>query len=166
VARGCVWQAGRARKPLRRCVGAGCVVRRLFSLQCRGWGVRLYGAFHVWPPCERPVAPQCGSTLLVTLGFVLLKACRFSMCSDRVTDTIVRLLLPHAEVIHFSQKLLDRLEGYGMASEHEHSNCILLARDDFLIDGQWHTWIDYDRYALPWLRRSAAGCRSCSRRVC
>jgi tRNA wybutosine-synthesizing protein 1 len=36
---------------------------------------------------------------------------------------------------------------YSIATEHEHSCCILLAREDkFLIDGTWHTWIDYDRF--------------------
>ena len=36
---------------------------------------------------------------------------------------------------------------YSIATEHEHSCCILLAREDkFLIDGQWWTWIDYDKF--------------------
>ena len=36
---------------------------------------------------------------------------------------------------------------YSIATEHEHSCCILLAREDkFLIEGQWHTWIDYDKF--------------------
>ena len=36
---------------------------------------------------------------------------------------------------------------YSIATEHEHSCCILLAREDkFLIDGVWHTWIDYDKF--------------------
>lgn len=36
---------------------------------------------------------------------------------------------------------------YGLACEHAHSCCILLARrDTFMVDGQWHTWIDYDRF--------------------
>lgn len=36
---------------------------------------------------------------------------------------------------------------YGIATEHEHSCCILLAREDkFLIDGHWHTWINYPRF--------------------
>ena len=37
--------------------------------------------------------------------------------------------------------------GYDLASEHEHSCCALLARrDKFMINGQWHTWIDYEKF--------------------
>ena len=36
---------------------------------------------------------------------------------------------------------------YGLACEHAHSCCILLARvDKFKVGGAWHTWIDYDRF--------------------
>ena len=36
---------------------------------------------------------------------------------------------------------------YGLACEHAHSCCILLARTDrFLLDGRWHTHIDYERF--------------------
>ena len=36
---------------------------------------------------------------------------------------------------------------YGLACEHEHSCCILLARKDpYLRDGAWHTWIDYEKF--------------------
>jgi tRNA wybutosine-synthesizing protein 1 len=51
----------------------------------------------------------------------------------------------HEEVIEFVEKLNERLTGYAIASEHEHSNCILLADKKFLIDGKWNTWIDYQR---------------------
>ena len=33
----------------------------------------------------------------------------------------------HEEVLGFVHKLAERLEGYEMACEHEHSNCVLLA---------------------------------------
>ena len=36
---------------------------------------------------------------------------------------------------------------YELASEHAHSNIVLLARPAFKIGGQWHTWIDYDKFA-------------------
>lgn len=50
-------------------------------------------------------------------------------------------------MVTFSQKLLTYLDSYGLASEHEHSNCILLAkRSKFFIDGKWNTWIDYEKY--------------------
>ena len=36
---------------------------------------------------------------------------------------------------------------YGLACEHAHSCCILLARKDpYLVDGKWHTWIDYEKF--------------------
>ena len=37
-------------------------------------------------------------------------------------------------------------EGYGIAAEHSHSCCILLASTRFFIDGKWHTTIDYDTF--------------------
>lgn len=53
----------------------------------------------------------------------------------------------HKEVIAFGEKICAYLESYGLASEHEHSNCILLAnRKKFFREGKWHTWIDYDKY--------------------
>ena len=35
---------------------------------------------------------------------------------------------------------------YSVASLHEHSKCLLLARNDFRLDGKWHTWIDFDKF--------------------
>ncbi len=36
---------------------------------------------------------------------------------------------------------------YALAGEHEHSCCVLLARKDkFMVNGEWHTWIDYDKF--------------------
>lgn len=53
----------------------------------------------------------------------------------------------HHEVVTFGEKLCTYLESYGLASEHEHSNCILLAkRNKFLKNGQWNTWIDYEKF--------------------
>ena len=38
---------------------------------------------------------------------------------------------------------------YGLACEHAHSCCILLARRSrFHRDGAWHTWIDYERFQV------------------
>jgi len=54
----------------------------------------------------------------------------------------------HYEVIKFSQELATHLGGvYEIASEHEHSCCILLANvKKFKKQGQWHTWIDFDKF--------------------
>jgi len=35
---------------------------------------------------------------------------------------------------------------YGIAAEHAHSCCILLASKRFLINGKWHTIIDYEKF--------------------
>ena len=35
---------------------------------------------------------------------------------------------------------------YGIAAEHAHSCCILLASNRFLINGKWHTIIDYEKF--------------------
>lgn len=36
--------------------------------------------------------------------------------------------------------------GYGIAAEHAHSCCILIASDRFKVEGKWHTRIDYVRF--------------------
>ena len=35
---------------------------------------------------------------------------------------------------------------YGIAAEHAHSCCVLLASKRFLVDGKWHTLIDYEKF--------------------
>jgi tRNA wybutosine-synthesizing protein 1 len=35
---------------------------------------------------------------------------------------------------------------YGIAAEHAHSCCILIASDRFKRDGKWHTRIDYEKF--------------------
>ncbi|GFR44418.1 hypothetical protein Agub_g5622, partial [Astrephomene gubernaculifera] len=54
----------------------------------------------------------------------------------------------HADVVEFGRAICEARGGeYGLACEHSHSCCLLLARTDrFLVDGRWHTWIDYDRF--------------------
>jgi len=53
----------------------------------------------------------------------------------------------HAEVKAFCEALAARVgDAYGLAAEHEHSCCVLLAKRTFHIDGAWYTHIDYDRF--------------------
>ena len=56
----------------------------------------------------------------------------------------------YEEVVTFvkalSVALAKRGLEYGIAAEHEHSCCILLASNRFLIGGKWHTIIDYIRF--------------------
>jgi hypothetical protein len=35
---------------------------------------------------------------------------------------------------------------YEMASEHEHSCCVLISDTKLKKDGKWHTWIDYPKF--------------------
>ena len=54
------------------------------------------------------------------------------------------------EVTAFVKALDQALErrglAYGIAAEHAHSCCVLLASRRFLLDGHWHTLIDYARF--------------------
>jgi tRNA wybutosine-synthesizing protein 1 len=58
----------------------------------------------------------------------------------------------HHQVVDFTQRLAEAIGSdggleYGVASEHEHSVCVLLARKDkFYRNGKWWTWIDFDRF--------------------
>lgn len=56
----------------------------------------------------------------------------------------------YEEVTAFVKALDQALERrgltYGIAAEHAHSCCVLLASHRFLLNGQWHTVIDYDKF--------------------
>jgi len=59
----------------------------------------------------------------------------------------------HHEVREFSKQLCEKIQSisdtdeYGLACEHAHSVCVLLARrDKYFVDGEWYTWIDFDRF--------------------
>lgn len=54
------------------------------------------------------------------------------------------------EIQTFVTALTDELQrrglGYGIAAEHAHSCCCLIASERFNIGGKWHTKIDYERF--------------------
>lgn len=54
----------------------------------------------------------------------------------------------HSDVKEFSEALARKSNGaYEVGCEHAHSCCVLLAKvDKFKVDGQWYTWIDYDKF--------------------
>ncbi|KAH3663465.1 hypothetical protein WICMUC_005904 [Wickerhamomyces mucosus] len=56
----------------------------------------------------------------------------------------------YEECQNFVRALNDELNargfGYGIAAEHAHSCCILVASNDFKINGEWHTHIDYAKF--------------------
>lgn len=53
----------------------------------------------------------------------------------------------HEEIVLFSKKLVKSLLGYEIVSEHIPSRVVMLARKKFKIDGQWHTWIDFEKWS-------------------
>ncbi|XP_064459907.1 S-adenosyl-L-methionine-dependent tRNA 4-demethylwyosine synthase TYW1-like [Ornithodoros turicata] len=89
-----------------------------------------------------------GYASLVQLGrpdFIEIKGVTY--CGESKGSNLTMQNIPwHEEVVSFVEKLVALIPEYSLASEHEHSNCVLLAHRKFQIDGKWHTWIDYDRF--------------------
>ncbi|VDI56049.1 tRNA wybutosine-synthesizing protein 1 [Mytilus galloprovincialis] len=85
---------------------------------------------------------------LVSLGkpdFIEIKGVTY--CGESKASSLTMQNVPwHEEVVHFVKQLTDRLDDYEIASEHEHSNCILIANTKFKVDGEWWTWIDYPKF--------------------
>ena len=92
---------------------------------------------------------------LIELGapdFIEIKAVTYCGKSDASKLTMENVPW-HREVCAYGESVAARLRTrgiappYSIATEHEHSCCILLAREDrFKVDGCWHTWIDYDKF--------------------
>jgi tRNA wybutosine-synthesizing protein 1 len=49
-------------------------------------------------------------------------------------------------VVNLNEELNKRGLGYGIAAEHAHSCCILIGSNQFKIDGEWYTHIDYPKF--------------------
>lgn len=94
----------------------------------------------------------CDYAQLIELGepdFVEIKAVTF--CGTVHDNAITMQNIPwHDEVIKFAQALVEASqftqENYGIACEHRHSCCVLVAKKRFHVNGTWHTWIDYDQF--------------------
>ena len=60
----------------------------------------------------------------------------------------------YEEIVAFVKALNDALErrglDYGIAAEHAHSCCALIASRRFFVAGQWHTLIDYKKFFECW----------------
>ncbi|KHN20981.1 Putative methyltransferase PMT28 [Glycine soja] len=70
-------------------------------------------------------------------------------CGSSTTSKLTMDNVPwHADVKAFSEALALKSQGeYEVACEHAHSCCVLLAKTNkFKIDGQWYTWIDYEKF--------------------
>ncbi|KAM3615604.1 uncharacterized protein V6R79_004923 [Siganus canaliculatus] len=85
---------------------------------------------------------------LIALGqpdFVEVKGVTY--CGESSASSLTMANVPwHQEVVSFVQQLADMLPQYEIACEHEHSNCLLIAHTKFKVDGEWWTWIDYERF--------------------
>lgn len=86
---------------------------------------------------------------LIKIGqpdLIEVKAVTYCGKSDG-SDLTMKNVPWHEEVRNFCAALCEKVAGeYGLAAEHAHSNCVLLAKKKFNIDGQWHTWIDYEKF--------------------
>ncbi|KAI9908709.1 hypothetical protein PsorP6_004017 [Peronosclerospora sorghi] len=86
---------------------------------------------------------------LIKIGhpdFIEIKAVTYCGKSDG-SDLTMKNVPWHEEVRNFCSSLCDSVSGeYAIASEHAHSNSVLLAKKKFYRDGIWHTWIDYTRF--------------------
>ncbi|NXA86914.1 TYW1 synthase, partial [Melanocharis versteri] len=85
---------------------------------------------------------------LISLGkpdFVEVKGVTY--CGESSASSLTMANVPwHGEVVSFVRELARLLPEYGIACEHEHSNCLLMAHSKFQVDGEWRTWIDYSRF--------------------
>ncbi|NWU33659.1 TYW1 synthase, partial [Hylia prasina] len=85
---------------------------------------------------------------LISLGkpdFIEVKGVTY--CGESSASSLTMANVPwHGEVVSFVQELAQLLPEYGIACEHEHSNCLLMAHSKFQVDGEWRTWIDYSRF--------------------
>ncbi|XP_012663331.1 S-adenosyl-L-methionine-dependent tRNA 4-demethylwyosine synthase [Otolemur garnettii] len=85
---------------------------------------------------------------LVALGnpdFIEVKGVTY--CGESSASSLTMANVPwHEEVVRFVSELVDLIPDYEIACEHEHSNCLLIAHKKFKIDGEWWTWINYNRF--------------------
>ncbi|CAE7819222.1 TYW1 [Symbiodinium sp. KB8] len=94
------------------------------------------------------VADYCNLIELGAPDFIEIKAVTYCGKSDGSSLTMKHVPW-HEEVKAFAAAIAEKTNGkYGLAAEHEHSNCTLLAKQKFKIDGEWHTWIDYDKFSF------------------
>lgn len=88
--------------------------------------------------------------------FIEIKAVTYCGKSDASSLTMKNVPW-HYEVCSYAEAIVNTLNNrreatstgikYGIATEHEHSCCILIAREDrFKINDQWYTWIDYPKF--------------------
>ncbi|KAL7273009.1 Fe-S oxidoreductase [Rhizina undulata] len=84
-------------------------------------------------------------------GFVEVKGVTFCGTSTSGEAGLTMGNVPfYEEVVTFVEALNAELNsrglGYGIAAEHAHSCCVLIASNDYYINGKWHTLIDYKKF--------------------
>jgi len=68
-------------------------------------------------------------------------------CGGKRPQVLMENVPWHDEVVKFTSEINKYMEGYELASEHEHSCCVLLAnKSKFYVNGVWNTWIDFDKF--------------------
>ncbi|OAX81647.1 hypothetical protein ACJ72_04014 [Emergomyces africanus] len=83
--------------------------------------------------------------------FVEVKGVTFCGTSTSASAGLTMQNVPFYEevvtfVVALNAELARRGLEYGIAAEHKHSCCVLLASNRFHFDGRWHTRIDYDKF--------------------
>ena len=99
-------------------------------------------------------AEVAGYANLVARGlpcFVEIKGVTYCGTSTSSAAGLTMQNVPfYAEVVAFVTALDKELSGlgldYGIAAEHAHSCCVLIASKRFLRGGKWHTCIDYGKF--------------------
>lgn len=84
-------------------------------------------------------------------GLVEIKGVTFCGTSTSAGAGLTMKNVPFYEevsafVVALNEELQRRGLKYGIAAEHAHSCCVLLASERFHVNGKWHTRIDYDRF--------------------
>ena len=91
---------------------------------------------------------------LVALGlpcFVEIKGVTYCGTSSSSSAGLTMQNVPfYDEITTFVEAMNTALERrgleYGIAAEHAHSCCVLIASKRFYVDGKWHTLIDYEKF--------------------
>jgi tRNA wybutosine-synthesizing protein 1 len=52
----------------------------------------------------------------------------------------------HEDVVEFSKQIETFLPDYGIVTEHVPSRAVMMAKKKYFRDGQWWTWIDFEKY--------------------
>ena len=84
-------------------------------------------------------------------GFVEIKGVTYCGTSTSAGAGLTMQNVPFYEeisafVVALNAELERRGLKYGLAAEHAHSCCVLIASERFYVNGKWHTRIDYDRF--------------------